>query len=579
LQREMTEPKVTERVQKISEAATHLLTILDDILDLSKIEAEQLRLEETTFSLRQVIDHALGLLRERARDRGLAIETEIDPRLPALMRGDPLRLGQILMNFTSNAIKFSDHDAIRVGARLKGERLCLEVSDRGIGLSPEQQARLFEPFVQADDSITRRHGGTGLGLAICRRLAQLMGGDVGVESDLGQGSRFWVEIPLRRVEGGRSETALEAVDAEARDPERRLARLYAGTRILLAEDDPINQEVACELLRAPGLVVDVVDNGQAALERVRAEDYALVLMDVQMPILDGLEATGAIRRLPGRENLPILAMTASAFEEDRRQCLAAGMNDHIGKPVAPERLYQALLRWLPPAGVVSRASPDEAPPPPARPGRRAVAGLARQLAAIEGLDTHQGLRAVRGGPKALVRLLGFFASEHGEDIARLRAALAKGAGDEVRHLAHALKGVAATLGARALAESAERLEQAVPGEQNLEPCIADLEQRLAPLLSAIAALDEAPAPDPGAAPESGDQQAILHELATLLEQDDSRAHDLWMSAAPEVRDMLGERARLLDRQIRRFEHDQALRTLREADADLGLSAGESFSAD
>ena len=338
-----------DRLGKIDAAAKHLLSIINDILDMSKIEADKLVLEDRDFFPREVIAQSLDMLRERATAKNLRLIGEVAPAVPQVLRGDAMRLAQIVLNFISNAIKFSSGGTVAVRAsvvNVAGEavRVRVEVQDEGIGLSAGQQARLFQSFSQADDSTSRKYGGTGLGLVIARRLAHMMGGDVGVCSEPGRGSTFWVVAEFRPGRSGL------AGDAQAVVPgvpaEQTLATHFSAARVLLAEDDPVNQEVIGAYLAAAGLSVDVVGDGRQAVERVRAHDYALVLMDVQMPVLDGLGATRAIRQLPGKAQLPILAMTANAFYEDRADCLAAGMNDHVSKPLEPDRFYASLLFWL-----------------------------------------------------------------------------------------------------------------------------------------------------------------------------------------------------------------------------------------
>jgi len=348
LQNEVTDGRILERLGKIGSSAQHLLNVINDILDLSKIEAGRLTLDHNDFSPRDLVAQVIAMLDERATDKGLELASEICPEVPGRLRGDPLRLQQALVNFVGNAIKFSERGRILVRLSVAEDAsdavlLHLAVSDQGIGISPEQQSRLFNAFAQGDQSMTRKYGGTGLGLAINRHLAHMMGGNVGVSSEPGGGSTFWMTARLSKAY---APATVEAQSDGSLPPEEIIARRHAGRCVLVAEDEPVNQEVAGELLALAGLTADIVGNGVEAVERARDRDYALILMDMQMPVLNGIDATRAIRRLPGRQRVPILAMTANAFAEDKQACLAAGMNDHIGKPVDPDVLYATLLRWL-----------------------------------------------------------------------------------------------------------------------------------------------------------------------------------------------------------------------------------------
>jgi signal transduction histidine kinase/ActR/RegA family two-component response regulator len=344
------DPKLRDQLGKIAQASLHLLNVINDILDISKIEAEHLTLEQVPFRFGTVLENLMGLTWQRVNDKGLKLHIDMAPELARQSwLGDPLRLGQILLNLAGNAIKFTEQGSITVRARLVEESatdvlLRFEVQDTGIGISTADQARLFTAFEQADDSMTRKYGGTGLGLAISKRLARLMGGDAGVVSQVGQGSTFWFTARL----GKTTDAVSPAATYSQEDAETRLKARFAGARLLLAEDEPVNQEVSRGLLEAVGFAVDVAEDGTVAVALAKQNRYALILMDMQMPKLNGLDATQQIRTLPGYQDTPILAMTANAFGEDRQICLDAGMNDHIAKPVDPEVLFQTLLKWLAP---------------------------------------------------------------------------------------------------------------------------------------------------------------------------------------------------------------------------------------
>lgn len=346
--RSIDDPRVVDRLKKAETSTLNLLAIIGDILDLSKIEADRLTLEQVDFTLDEVLADVHSLVSSRATEKGLAIVFDADGAFDGqYLRGDPLRLEQVLLNLMSNAIKFTDRGQVtccceRQVADSDSVLIRFEVSDSGIGISPENQARIFNAFEQEDGSTTRKHGGTGLGLAISRRLVEMMNGQIGLKSAPGQGSTFWFTarfgIPTQPT-GKPTEATSGLAEADIR------AR-HAGKRVLLVEDEPINQEVTLSLLEELGLAVAVASNGLEALDKVRTERYALVLMDIQMPKMGGIEATREIRKIAGSDKLPILAMTASVLDENRTQCIEAGMNDFITKPVEVEKMFATLLHWL-----------------------------------------------------------------------------------------------------------------------------------------------------------------------------------------------------------------------------------------
>ncbi|KGQ18593.1 Signal transduction histidine kinase [Lysobacter dokdonensis DS-58] len=328
---------------RIHQSGDFLLRVINDILDVSKIDAGMLRIEHVAFDVRQSLANVASMAMERAAAKGLEVSVEIGDDVPPWLLGDSFRLEQILVNYVGNAIKFTETGEIAIGVRLLGAsgtrvRLRFDVRDTGVGIAPDVQAQLFKSFHQADSSTTRRYGGTGLGLSISRKLAELMEGSVGVESAVGHGSTFWLSLPFEVSHTPPATPAAQSDDIDV--------TALRGRRILLAEDNLFNQEVARAQLEDLGVAVDVVDDGAQAIERAISGDYALILMDMQMPVLDGLQATRTLRTDHRLRDIPIIAMTANVLEQDRKRCHDAGMDDFIGKPFEPDALRAVLLKWL-----------------------------------------------------------------------------------------------------------------------------------------------------------------------------------------------------------------------------------------
>ncbi|MFM8331312.1 MAG: response regulator, partial [Candidatus Methylumidiphilus sp.] len=448
---------------KSAYAAAHsLLNIIEDILDFSKIEAGKLTLNQENFDLKSLIAEIIQLFRIRTEAKGLALSYAISPDTPKVILGDPFRLRQILVNLIGNAVKFTEQGEIFVSVFCKEHTatktlLRFHVKDTGIGIPEDVQASLFSQFVQVDSSATRRYGGTGLGLAICKRLVSLMNGEIGVNSRYGEGSEFWFTAEMAKADDGmianssggnirklpnpapnsRRSHARENPDAPARlNPAPALDRASGAAKILVAEDGEINRMVVTAILGKAGYKVEVAEDGSKAFEAARINDYDLILMDVQMPVMDGYQATSAIRCLSGHKSqVPILAFTANAQQEDRTACLAAGMNDYISKPVDKERLLSTIAAWL--------NKNMEAEPAQHRPMPEVELAALLDESALRSLADQTDVRTMK-------ETVAIFFADSSSRIEKIEAALREMDYQTIRFEAHSIKSAAITLGAMRL---------------------------------------------------------------------------------------------------------------------------------
>ena len=540
----------SECLQQIHNAGEHLMSLLDDILDYSRLDTGKLVWEP--FSPQELLDSLGERFAARARGKGLQFSCAASAELPPRLLGDALRIGRILDKFVDNALKFTPQGSIEIGAggQASGSNafsLELFVRDTGIGLTGDQCSALFQGPYQADTSTTRRYAGTGLGLAIARKLTELMGGNLGVESRYGQGSTFWLKVTL----------GIASPLAESHPGDDQLH----GRRVLLAEDNEVNQRLVCKLLERVGVEVEVAANGQEALERVRDGDYDLLLMDMQMPVLDGVAATRAIRQLGPRGQLPIIAISASALPEDRQRCLDAGMNDFLAKPLKVEALYAQLARW----------SGGRAPVAAQLPEPEQAAADEPPLPQVDGLDTAEGLRRTLGDRPLYLDLLRRLLDGERDTTADIHAALAGQDDDSALRMAHTLKGLLGTVGAGAAMARAADLEQALRDgatAEQLEARLRELEQRVTPLLDALAEqLAPATEATEPAASEELPLAEICRQLTAHLADDDAEALDCFNRHAASLRAAYPDDYPRLAGTVRDFEFAQALALLRQLQAD------------
>ena len=575
------QPYQRTQLGKIQNSSQLLLGIINDVLDYSKIEAGKLRIEHIDFELSKVLDNVTGLLADKVATKGLVLALELDPKLPAWLIGDPLRLSQILLNFADNAVKFTPAGkvTIRIDQReVAGGDILLHgsVSDTGIGLTAAQMDRLFQSFQQADSSTTREFGGTGLGLVICRQLAGLMGGEVGAHSEPGVGSTFWFTARLQCadrapfVDSANPMAAPGEGDGAEAELDPDPLRAIRGARVLLVEDNALNREVACALLRDAGLTVDEAVNGAVALERLQQAHYELVLMDMQMPVMDGLHAARELRLWPDLKDLPVVAMTANAQASARQMCLDAGMNDLVLKPIEPALLFSALLHWIAPRHAAAEP-PDFSPTLPGP-----LAPDPTEVPEVPGLDVRTGLRRVRGKKAFYVSLLRRFVQGQSGAIADLRGALYTGNRDDAQRIAHTLKGLAGSIGVAAIQRRAEELETAINDGQTLqmlEVSINSLERELMPFIAQLRERltwhvlpgMEDDGPDPAVL------AAVCRRLARLLGEDNLEALDVLSENEAALRHAFTDAFDRIDAEVRNFNCPTALLHLEQAALAHGLN--------
>jgi two-component system sensor histidine kinase/response regulator len=706
-------PRQRDYIKKIQGSGQHLLGIINDILDFSKIEAGKLSIEYTDFELDKVLDNVANVSSEKTSAKGLELIFNIDQNVPRYLNGDSLRIGQILINYANNAVKFTDEGEIVIAVKVLEQNeqealLHFSVRDTGIGLTDEQQTKLFQSFQQADMSTSRKYGGTGLGLAISKQLAQLMGGDVGVESVYGEGSTFWftarmkkTEAPMKNLllepalrdkralvvddhdmargvldillskmsfkvdEAASGQEAIAAIQraAQAGQPYEivfldwrmpgmdgietakaigelslqtkpymvmvtaygreevlqaaesvglddviikpvnpsilfdsvvrilggQFEEMYAednrggnepdlssiaGAEILVAEDNELNQEVAMGLLADAGFVVTIANNGEEAVNLLKQHSYDIVLMDMQMPVMDGVSATQEIRKSASLDELPIVAMTANAMTQDKERCLAAGMNDHVAKPIDPDELFRTLLRWIKPRANFSyKAAHVDA-------GKVQV--IETTLPDIEGLDIQLGLKRVLNKVPAYISMLRKFLESQSTAPAELRSALANKDMSTAERIAHTAKAVCGNIGASALQHQAEELEQLCgsgAAVEAIEPKLSEFEAALIRLCNALTSALPPKTETKAIAYDINLVKPVIQKLVSLLAADDSEVCDLFDENVAVIQSVLDTSGFVqLEKSIKNFDFEKALFILKEHENFNAIIEAENRSA-
>jgi len=518
-------------IEKVNHSAESLLGIINDILDFSKIESGKIELESIPFSIAQVMDHLQSILSFKTDEKKLALKIHLSTEVPTMLMGDPLRLGQVLINLANNAVKFTDNGSITIRVELLEQdseqvKIQFSVIDTGIGISKEQQSRLFHSFSQADSSTTRKYGGTGLGLSISKQLVELMNGTIWIESEEGQGSTFIFAIRLMHCS---EQQVLQVSEQKQESLEKSLARLNAA-KVLLVEDNELNQELACELLRSKNIIVNIANNGQEALSILAEDDdYDAVLMDIQMPVMGGYEATTRIRQKIPSEQLPIIAMTANVMDSDKNQRLETGIDDCISKPIDVEQMFVTLAKWVKPKNRIIENIVIENPNVVNIPDEQF------EMFAESILNVQKGLSTTQQNTALYHKLLLKFLAQNKNFVQQFNTADSTNDPEIKCRMAHTLKSTSGNIGATALYEACQSLEKACSSGENdmiVSKFLSEVEQQLEPLLSSLQEYSDKFAPEKAndsATTTFVDLNSYHEELNTLRElliEDDLEANDV-----------------------------------------------------